>query len=114
MVNKALRTEDIQQLHTFRFVIGDLSAALAREHNKRKMKEFDKGMIMTVYRGVRLTLAELEQFRSNEGKLISINGYLSTSRLPHVATSFAVNDIKRTDSVPVLFEIECQGVKCDR
>jgi hypothetical protein len=47
MVNKALRTEDVQQLHTFRFFIGDLSSSLAREYKKRKMEELDAGMITT-------------------------------------------------------------------
>ena len=112
MVNKALRTEDVQQLHTFRFFIADLSSALACEH-KKNMAEFANGTITTVYRGVRLTLTELEQFRSNEGKLISTNGYLSTSRLRRIAVMYAVNDIKRTDSVPVLFEIECHGEEND-
>ena len=107
MINKALRTEDIQQLYTFRFFISDLSSALAREHEKIKMDESEDGRKMTVYRGVRLSLNELEQFRSNEGKLIAINGYLSTSRIRKIAVKFAVNDIKRADSVPVLFEIEC-------
>ena len=34
MVNKALRSEDLDQLQTFRFFIGDLSQSLAREHQK--------------------------------------------------------------------------------
>ena len=106
MVNKALRTEDVQQLHTFRFFINDLSSTLAREY--KKLQESDDEIITTVYRGGRLTMIELEQFRSNEGKLISINSYLSTSRLRCVALQFTVTDIKRMDTVPVLFEIKCQ------
>ncbi|CAF3478919.1 unnamed protein product [Rotaria sp. Silwood1] len=109
MVNKALRTEDVEQLHTFRFFIADLSSALASEH-KKMIEQSNNGMIITtVYRGVRLTLAELEEFRSNEGKLISINGYLSTSRSRCIAINFAVKGKKQVDSVPVLFEIECQN-----
>jgi tetratricopeptide (TPR) repeat protein len=108
MVNKALRTEDVEQLHTFRFYISDLSSALAREYKKKQMEESNDGISTTVYRGVRLTMIELKQFQSNEGKLISINGYLSASRLRNIAAMFTVDDIKRTDTVPVLFEIECQ------
>lgn len=114
MVNKALRTEDVEQLHTFRFYISDLSLALAREYKNKKMEESNYGMTTTtVYRGVQLTMTELEQFQSNEGKLISINGYLSGSRLRDIAIGFAINDMKRTDSVPVLFEIECQEEEND-
>ncbi|CAF0964752.1 unnamed protein product [Rotaria sp. Silwood1] len=113
MVNKALRTEDVEQLHTFRFFIADLSSALASEH-KKMIEQSNNGMIITtVYRGVRLTLAELEEFRSNEGKLISINGYLSTSRSRCIAINFAVKGKKQVDSVPVLFEIECQNEESD-
>ncbi|CAF3526531.1 unnamed protein product [Rotaria socialis] len=108
MLNKALRTEDIQQLYTFRFFIADLSLTLAREHNKM-MVETDNEIFTTVYRGVRLTLTELEEFRSNEGKLISINGYLSTSRSRSIAINFAIKDKNQSDSVPVLFEIECRN-----
>ncbi|CAF2497551.1 unnamed protein product [Rotaria sp. Silwood2] len=109
MVNKALRTEDVEQLHTFRFFIADLSSTLANEHKKMMEKPNDGMIITTVYRGVRLSLTELEEFRSNEGKLISINGYLSTSRSRCIAMNFTVNDRKQIDSVPVLFEIECQN-----
>jgi tetratricopeptide (TPR) repeat protein len=113
MINKALRTEDVQQLDTFRFYISDLSLALAQEHKNNKLEESDDELITILYRGVRLTLTELEQFRSNEGKLISINGYLSTTRLHNVAVMFAKDDIKRADSVPVLFEIKCQKGESD-
>ena len=51
MINKALRTEDVQQLHTFRFFIIDLSLALAREHQQMKMESTETGRKMTVYRG---------------------------------------------------------------
>ncbi|CAF1358672.1 unnamed protein product [Adineta ricciae] len=105
MVNKALRTEDMEQLHTFRFYISDLSSTLAREYEK--LEELDE-LITTVYRGNQLTINELEQFRLSEGQLISINGYFSTSRLPHVALQFTNTDIHRQDTVPTLFEIECQ------
>ncbi|CAF1280329.1 unnamed protein product [Adineta steineri] len=106
MINKALRTEDIQQLHTFRFYISDLSSTLARQH--KKLEESHEEIITTVYRGAQLTIIELEQFRLNESKLISINGYLSTSRLRSIALHFTTNDLKRLDTLPVLFQIECQ------
>ncbi|CAF3785406.1 unnamed protein product [Rotaria sordida] len=113
MVNKALRTEDVEQLHTFRFFIADLSSALANEY-KKMMEDPNNGMIITtVYRGARLTLTELKEFRSNEGKLISINGYLSTSRSRCIAINFAVKSKKQVDSVPVLFEIECKNDEND-
>ena len=50
---------------------------------------------------------ELEQFRSNENKLVSINGYLSTSRVRDIAIRYATDDVTRPDTVPVLYEIDC-------
>lgn len=112
MVNKALRTQDIQQLHTFRFFIVDLSTALAKEH-KKMIEEFGDETSATFFRGTRLTLLELEEFKANVGKLISINGYLSTSRSRSIATKFAATIDKQVDSVPVLFVIECQHIDDD-
>ena len=104
LVNKALRSEDIDQLHTFRFFIGDLSESLAREHEKILSAEGD---ILTFYRGVKLDREEFDRLKENQGKLISTNGYLSTSRLRLPALNFATKSSKRTNVIPVLFEIQC-------
>lgn len=106
MVNKALRTEDVQQLHTFRFYINDLSSRLTEMSQSRQMEE-NESTSTKVYRGSQLLPNELEQFQSNEGKLISMNGYLSASRLESIAECFARNEPRRLNSVSVLFEIEC-------
>jgi tetratricopeptide (TPR) repeat protein len=104
LVNKALRSEDIDQLYTFRFFIGDLSKNLAREHQKIVLSG---ERVLTVYRGVKLSNGELDQLKENQDKLISMNGYLSTSRLRQKALAFATKPTKRSDALPVLFEIEC-------
>ncbi|CAF0931060.1 unnamed protein product [Didymodactylos carnosus] len=103
LINKALRTEDIEQLYIFRFFIADLCSSLAQEY--KKMREREKG-VLRVYRGVKLSNEEVEKLKENEGKLISMNGFLSTSRLPSVALNFASQLTKRRDAVGVLFEIE--------
>ncbi|CAF1294931.1 unnamed protein product, partial [Didymodactylos carnosus] len=103
LINKALRTEDIEQLHIFRFFIADLCSSLAQEY--KKMREREKG-VLQVYRGVKLSKEEVEKLEENEGKLISTNGFLSTSRLSSVALNFASQSTKRRDAVTVLFEIE--------
>jgi Tfp pilus assembly protein PilF len=104
LVNKALRSEDIDQLHIFRFFIGDLSESLAREHEKMLSSDEE---ILTLYRGVKLDREEFDQLKENQGKLISTNGYLSTSRLRSPALAFAMKPSKRTNAIPVLFEIQC-------
>lgn len=50
LVNKALRTEDMGQLHKFRFFITDLSSSLTTIHNKKNRKRND---VVMLYRGLR-------------------------------------------------------------
>ena len=103
LVNKALRTEDVEQLDTFRFFIHDLRICLAREH--KIIQEFTSKL--TVYRGTTLSLPELNKWAQNTKTLISTNGFLSTSRSRDVAEMFVRKSKKRTDAVAVVFEIEC-------
>ena len=104
LVNKALRSEDLEQLQTFRFFIHDLSQSLAHEHEKM-IASNEK--ILTLYRGTKLLKEEFEKMKENLGKVISTNGYLSTSRLRSPALLFAQKSTKRTEGIAVLFQIEC-------
>ncbi|CAF4373665.1 unnamed protein product [Didymodactylos carnosus] len=69
------------------------------------MREREQG-VLRVYRGAKLSNEEVEKLKENEGKLISMNGFLSTSRLSSPALNFASQSTKRRDAVVVLFEIE--------
>ncbi|CAF4525316.1 unnamed protein product [Rotaria sp. Silwood2] len=104
IVNKALRCEDINQLHLFRFFIGDLSESLAREHKKIL---FSNQKLLNVYRGVKLSNDEFNKLKEANGKLISTNSYFSTSQCRLQALAFAKKPTKRDDLSYVLFEIEC-------
>mgnify|MGYP001068459397 CR=1 FL=1 len=104
LVNKALRIGDYDQLHRFRYFIGDLSDGLMRQHES--MLSSDE-QILIVYRGAKLNREEFEQLKQNEKKLISTNGYLSTSRDRSLALAFTEKSSKRSDVVPVLFQIQC-------
>ncbi|CAF0799761.1 unnamed protein product [Adineta steineri] len=104
LINKALRTEDIDQLHTFRLFIADLSLNLATEHQKLKERYKDKETIL-LYRGTQLQNEELQRLQENVGNLISTNGYLSTSYSRTVALMFAGNSTNTKNAV--VFEIEC-------
>lgn len=87
LVNKALRTEDIEVLHTFRFFITDLCANLTEKHKKMFDLQFDLPSV--VFRGARMTKEEIDYLKENEGCLIATNGFLSTSRVYNVAKIFA-------------------------
>jgi hypothetical protein len=111
LVNKALRSEDLHQLRTFRFFIGDLSQQLAEEHEKVLTS---KETHVTLYRGAKLDREEFDKLRENLGKVIFTNGYLSTSRLEQAARTFATKSSKRRDAVGVLFQIHCDVQKVGR
>jgi Tfp pilus assembly protein PilF len=100
-----LRTEDIDLLYIFRFFINDLSESLRNEHEK--IFSSDEEML-TVYRGAKLDQEEFDKLKENQGKLISTNGYLSTSRVRERSLRFATKPTKRTNFVPVLFQIDCE------
>ena len=84
LLNRGLRTEDIDLLYSFRFFIIDLSDALENECQKLKTAGW-----LTLYRGQSVSDRELEELRANVGALISFNGFLSTSRNKDVALGFA-------------------------
>jgi hypothetical protein len=94
LVNKALRTEDMDLLYLFRFFIIDLSqnlrllaAAQSSIHNE----------ILHLKRGLTLSNDEIDEILSNIGNYISPNGFMSASRCSEVANIFGTN---------VIFEIE--------
>jgi hypothetical protein len=62
LINKALRSEDIDQLYTFRFFIGDLSQSLDRQHEKILLSE---EQILIVYRGGKLDQEEFNKLKQN-------------------------------------------------
>ena len=104
MVNKALRSEDLDQLQTFRFFIGDLSQSLAREHQKILSSDETR---FTLYRGATIDTEEFEKLQASQQLVISTNGYFSTSRSQSLALSFASKPTKRKNVVGVLFRIQC-------
>ena len=82
LINRALRTEDIFALYKFRFFIFDLCAYLEKAtiEFKKRTKSF------RVYRGSKLSRDEVEKLRT--GKLVSCNGFLSSTRILNVALNY--------------------------
>lgn len=104
LVNKALRTEDVEQLHIFRFFISDLSSELAKIHQQRRSEGKD---VVVLYRGLQMGVDEFTRLKQNSDSIVSANGFLSVSRSKKVAVGFATRSTKRTNAVPVLYEIKC-------
>ena len=73
MVNKALRTEDIDALYTFRIFITHLRARIAHEHRRlRRTSRHEKISMIQLYRGLKMTQDEIHRMRENIGSLISM------------------------------------------
>ncbi|CAF1298457.1 unnamed protein product [Adineta steineri] len=101
LINRALRTEDFEELRTFRFFIVHLSMSIAREHELVK-EWIDE---ITLYRGARMLNEEFGRLKESVGKIISTNGFLSTTQSEAVAITFAGKSTATKQSV--IFEIYC-------
>ena len=100
-LNKSLRTEDVELLYLFRYFIHDLCNNLFTEYSV--IKEYEP--CLNLYRGTRMSRDDFEKLKQNQGKLISINGFLSTSMSKDVAMAFIADSTMNKKCV--LFEIEC-------
>ncbi|CAF1590320.1 unnamed protein product, partial [Adineta steineri] len=105
LLNKALRTEDIELLFTFRFFIIDLCSVIEQENQLLK-----KQGTLTLYRGTKIPNEELEKIKENIGKTISTNGFLSTSRNIDVSLRFIHDNPPLNDFTSVLFEIKANSL----
>ena len=99
LVNRALRTEDIELLYSFRFFIVDLCIELEKENEKLK----NNGTIK-LYRGQIISNEEFEKLEQSIGVLISTNGFFSTSRNINISLSF-VHSCDKNACKSVLFQI---------
>ena len=97
MLNQALRTQNVNLLLLFRFVIGDLLKRL-EEHRCQSP--------ISTYRGQLMSKSEVEVLKQSVGELISFNSFLSTS-VDRVLALFLLTDASPSDDLErVLFEIE--------
>ncbi|CAM4826075.1 unnamed protein product, partial [Rotaria magnacalcarata] len=108
LINKALRTEDIEVLYTFRYYIVDLSICLCKGYNL--LKEFET-KTLKLYRGIKQTNEEIERLQKSVGNLISTNGFFSTTRSKIVAEMYAGIGSGDTKYESLLFEIEINTEK---
>lgn len=88
VVNKALRTLDVETINAFRFYIRDLSRQLRELYTLQKENQMYKCLL--VYRGIgNMTTLTLDHIQQNVGGLISFNGFTSTTKKFDVAFEFS-------------------------
>lgn len=95
LINKALRTEDIDTLYTYRYYIVDLCTCLA--DNCQMLRDLRSNI--TVYRGMKMSKSECEQIQQSIGHHISINTFFSTSQQVSVARIYAGIEVLNPSSL---------------
>ncbi|CAF2905837.1 unnamed protein product [Rotaria sp. Silwood2] len=89
-INFALRCESIEKIFTFRPFIAHLHQQLVKlgsqQRSTRQRSEY------TFYRGVKLPKQILQRLSDNKDNLISMNGFLSTTKSKTVADMYADPD----------------------
>lgn len=106
LLNKAIRSENIDLLFACRFFIIDLHRQLESLHKPyiELIRSYDLDEY-TVYRGQLMTSDDFTKLQANVGKLISINSFLSTSVDSNVALMFAGNSAIHSSMESILFQI---------
>ncbi|CAF2851206.1 unnamed protein product [Rotaria sp. Silwood2] len=97
LLNKALRTQDIDLLFLFRFFMRDIQTQL---------QKLQCSTSLHVYRGQVISKDELETLKACMGQFISMNSFLSTSLDRRLALSFLSSSTSSCDLQRILFEID--------
>lgn len=101
LLNKALRTEHVETLYHMRTFIRHLNQQLT--HLCPMGDPNQSGSILTLYRGQRMSIAEFEKLKNNEGGLLSVTNFFSTSRVRELAFFYAGQSDDET--VAIVFEV---------
>jgi tetratricopeptide (TPR) repeat protein len=100
ILNKALRTQNIDVLFLFRFIIGDIYRQLEDNQCRSSVR---------VYRGQMMSIDEINNLQNSVNDFISINSFFSTSMNRQIALGF-LNQTKISDNLHrVLFEIDADS-----
>jgi tetratricopeptide (TPR) repeat protein len=102
MLNRALRSQEIEVILKLGFFIRDLHRHIEQLH-KKQSKGFQKKF--TLYRGQALLSDIFDKIKDTKGGLLSFNTFLSTSTEPEIATAFAESALVDPSLVGVLFII---------
>ncbi|CAF3808227.1 unnamed protein product [Adineta steineri] len=107
LLNKAIRTENIDLLFACRFFITDLHHQLESLHKPyvERICSYDLDELL-VYHGQQMTSDDFNKLKANIGELISINSFLSTSLDRQVALIYAGDKRIHPTMESVLFKIK--------
>ena len=102
MLNRALRTMEIDLLIQMGFFLRDLHNQIARLHAEQFIqKGITKSFV--VYRGQGVTKAYFEQLKQSQDQLISFNSFLSTTEDTKVSFRFARTAVEQSNLIGIHF-----------
>jgi tetratricopeptide (TPR) repeat protein len=104
MLNRALRTFDIEITIKMGFFIRDLHEHIAQLHAE-EFSEHNTG-VFTVYRGQGMSETDFKQMTRSRGGLISFNSFLSTSLNQSVSVLFAKSNLRNHGLIGILFKMK--------
>jgi tetratricopeptide (TPR) repeat protein len=102
MLNRALRTIDVDIIIQMGFFIGDLHRHIETLHQEQFGSD-QIGKTLTVYRGQALSTVDYKTLKDTKGGLLSFNNFLSTSADRTVSLPFAHSALNDPNSVGILF-----------
>ena len=104
ILNKALRTQNVDDVTAFGQFVRDLQKQLKKEY--KSFAKVQKSSILTVYRGQFISKDEINRLKGGIGELISMNSFLSTSTNRVKALEFATSRAPPNDTLTsILLEI---------
>ncbi|CAF4685824.1 unnamed protein product, partial [Rotaria socialis] len=104
MLNRALRTLEVDTIIKMGFFLRDLHEQIVQLYKQQFMND-NPSSSFVVYRGQALTMKDFSRLMKSKGGLMSFNNFLSTSMMRNVALGFAYHAIGNTGYVAVLFVI---------
>ncbi|CAF0978985.1 unnamed protein product [Rotaria sp. Silwood1] len=105
LINKALRSSDVDMMFKMRYFLIDLYVQLDGLY-KETHTFYSRPMIEKLYRGQIMSKTEFEYFKQLPGQIISINTFLSTTTSLQIALAFVHLSSNNNDFIRVLFCIE--------
>ncbi|CAF2656005.1 unnamed protein product [Rotaria sp. Silwood2] len=104
MLNKALRTLQVETLLKMGIFIRDLHQNIQKLHSEQSNEIHSETTAITVYRGQTMVKEDFEN-KIKQGGLISFNSFLSTSDDRKVAIRFISKGLPEKDTIRVLFKM---------
>jgi hypothetical protein len=106
MLNRALRTMEVDLISKMGFFVRDLHKHIAALHLEQYGRHNHHSKSFILYRGQGLSEADFDQVTKTKGGLLSFNNFLSTSKNRNVSLEFARGTMATSSLVGVLFVIQ--------